>query len=481
MTDGIGGERWRLLGASAIGTIIEWYDFFIFATCAVLVFDKTFFPASSTYTGILLALSSYAIGFVARPLGGILFGTLGDRIGRKNALVASLALMGVSTMLMGALPTHAAVGLLAPALLVGLRILQGVAVGGEATGALTMVAESMPGANRGFWVSFPMLGGPVANVLAALTIIVIQRDLGEPAFVAWAWRLPFLFSGVLVLLGIWVRMRIEESPAFLALAKSRQGTPRAPLSEAFVGWGRPMLKVFLIKTSENTLFYLFTTFFLVLVTQYLALSRGAGLDALYWGSLLEAAVIMATGVVADRVGRRPVLLVGFCTGLCAGYVLFTLDKGASAQTVLLVTLATLTLPRHHRRRHVAVLPRTVPDARALHGHVDGLSGRLRRRRLRGADRRHVSPECDRAADHHRPLCDGHGHPGHSLRAAVARDARDRSHRARCGLRDAEAVGRRAEPASLARWTLRRSSIYATGIGRNGTRRRSPGFAWTSGG
>ena len=342
MTDRIGGERWRLLGASAIGTIIEWYDFFIFATCAVLVFDKTFFPASSTYTGILLALSSYAIGFVARPLGGILFGTLGDRIGRKNALVASLALMGVSTMLMGALPTYAAVGLLAPALLVGLRILQGVAVGGEATGALTMVAESMPGANRGFWVSFPMLGGPVANVLAALTIIVIQRDLGEPAFVAWAWRLPFLFSGVLVLLGIWVRMRIEESPAFLALAKSRQGTPRAPLSEAFVGWGRPMLKVFLIKTSENTLFYLFTTFFLVLVTQYLALSRGAGLDALFWGSLLEAGVIMATGVVADRVGRRPVLLFGFCAGLCAGYVLFTLDKGASAQTVLLVTLATLT-------------------------------------------------------------------------------------------------------------------------------------------
>jgi MFS family permease len=342
MTDRIGGERWRLLAASAVGTIIEWYDFFIFATCAVLVFDKTFFPASSTYTGILLALSSYAIGFVARPLGGILFGTLGDRIGRKNTLVVSLALMGLATMLMGALPTYATVGMLAPALLVTLRILQGIAVGGEATGALTMVAESMPGANRGFWVSFPMLGGPVANVLAALTIIIIQRDLGEQAFVAWAWRLPFLFSGVLVLLGIWVRMRIEESPAFVALAKSRQGTPHAPLSEAFVGWGVPMLKVFLIKTSENTLFYLFTTFFLVLVTQFLALPRGAGLDALFWGSLLEAAVIMMTGFVADRIGRRPVLVFGLSAGLCAGFVLFTLDKGASAETVLWVTLATLT-------------------------------------------------------------------------------------------------------------------------------------------
>jgi MFS family permease len=342
MADIVGAERIRLLLASAVGTIIEWYDFFIFATCAVLVFDKAFFPTVDPYVGILLALGSYAIGFVARPLGGLLFGALGDTIGRKNTLVASLVLMGLSTLLMGVLPTYASIGVLAPILLTAARILQGVAVGGEATGALTMVAESMPGKSRAFWVSFPMIGGPAANVLAALTILVIQRALGDGAFVDWAWRLPFLFSAVLVGLGLWVRLRIEETPAFAALASARRDEPRAPVLEAFAGYGLPMLQVFLVKAAENSLFYLFTTFFLVFVTQFLALPRGAGLDALFWGSLLEVGVIMIAGLVADRIGRRPVIIFGLCAGVAAGFLLFTLQKGASPATALWITLVTLT-------------------------------------------------------------------------------------------------------------------------------------------
>ncbi len=342
MSNTVGVERFRLLLASSVGTIIEWYDFFIFATCAVLVFDKVFFPTVDPYVGILLALGSYAIGFVARPLGGMLFGALGDTIGRKNTLVVSLVMMGLSTFAMGLLPTYASIGLAAPLLLTLARILQGVAVGGEATGALTLVAESMPGKNRGFWVSFPMVGGPAANVLAALTILLIQRHFGGDGFIDWAWRLPFLASAVLVGLGLWVRLRIEESPAFTALIEERRGEPRAPLRETFTGYGLPMLQVFLIKAAENSLFYLFTTFFLLFVTQFLAMPRGVGLDALFWGSLLEVAVIMAAGWAADRIGRRPVVIFGLCAGIFAGFLLFSLDKNATPSTVLWVTFVTLT-------------------------------------------------------------------------------------------------------------------------------------------
>lgn len=276
-------KRARLLFASAAGTIIEWYDFFIFATCAVLVFNKAFFPSEDPTVGTLLGLSTFAIGFVARPLGGVIFGVLGDRIGRKNALVVSLAMMGGGTFAMGLLPTYASAGIFAPILLVTLRILQGVAVGGEATGALLIVAESMPRKRRGFWTSFPMVGGPAANVLAAATISFLIWKFGEQAFVDWAWRLPFLFSIVLVILGFWMRRRVEESPAFVELVQKRKSVPAAPLSEAFLHFRMPMLQVFLVKTAENTLFYLFTTFFLVLTVQFIGLARGVGVNALFWG------------------------------------------------------------------------------------------------------------------------------------------------------------------------------------------------------
>ncbi|MFV0281172.1 MAG: MFS transporter [Rhodoblastus sp.] len=333
-------EATRLLTAAAIGTIVEWYDFFVFATCAVLVFNKTFFPASDPYTGILLGLATYAVGFAARPIGGLIFGNIGDKFGRKQALVASMFLMGGATFAMGLLPDYAAIGVAAPLLLVLLRILQGLAVGGEATGALTLVAESMPAKHRGFWVSFPMIGGPAANVLAALTIIAVQKQFGSEAFVAWAWRLPFLASIVLVVLGLWVRRRIEESPAFVAFAQKSPEAP-APIKEACTQALAPMTRVFLVKAAENTLFYLFTTFLLVFVTQFLAQPRGVGLDALFWGSLLEVPVIMIAAYVADRIGRRPVMLAGIIGAAVTSFLLFAVDKTAPKDTILHLVLVAL--------------------------------------------------------------------------------------------------------------------------------------------
>lgn len=336
------GKRARLLFASSVGTIIEWYDFFIFATCAVLVFDKAFFPTADPMIGVLLGLSTFAIGFIARPLGGIIFGVLGDRIGRKNALVVSLAMMGGATFAMGLLPTYASVGVLAPVLLVALRIVQGVAVGGEATGALLIVAESMPGKQRGFWTSFPMVGGPAANVLAAATISFLTIRFGEQAFIDWAWRLPFLFSIVLVILGFWMRRRVEESPAFIELVEKRKTIPAAPFSEAFKHFSKPMGQVFLVKTAENTLFYLFTTFFLVLTVQFLGLARSVGVGALFWGSVAEVIVIMVAAYASDLFGRKPLMFIGLLGGLAAGAYLFSLPHGVDPQTVLMATLLTLT-------------------------------------------------------------------------------------------------------------------------------------------
>ncbi len=337
----IGTERRRLLFASAIGTIIEWYDFFIFALCIALVFGKTFFPSSDPYAGIILGLSINAVGFLARPLGAIIFGWLGDRVGRKNALVVSLLLMGASTFAMGLLPTYASIGIAAPILLATLRILQGVAVGGEATGALLIVAESMPAKRRAFWTSFPMIGGPAGNVLAALVISTVVSQLGEAGFVEWGWRIPFLLSAVLILVGFWARLRVEESPAFVKMLAERQSVSKAPLTEAIRDYPIPMGQVFLVKAAENTLFYLFTTFFIVLTTQFLGFARGVSLNALLWGSALEVLVIMIAAYVADSIGRKPVMLVGLVAGVLAGFVLFTLEKGASADRLFQVTLLVL--------------------------------------------------------------------------------------------------------------------------------------------
>src|SRR4051812_46227414 len=183
-----------LLFSSSIGTIVEWYDFFVFASAAALVFDRAFFPRAQPLNGVLLSLMTYAVGFVTRPLGGVVFGILGDRYGRKRALVWSLTLMGVATVGVGLVPGYGSIGIAAPVLLVVLRLVQGLAVGGEVGGALLLVAESLPAPRRGYWCAWPMIGGPAGNLLSAGVLAALGIVLGETAFAEWGWRLAFIAS-----------------------------------------------------------------------------------------------------------------------------------------------------------------------------------------------------------------------------------------------------------------------------------------------
>ncbi len=329
-------KRLNLMIASAVGTTLEWYDFFTFAACAVLVFDKQFFTSEDPFVATLLALGTFAVGVIARPLGGILFGIAGDRYGRKNVLIVSLLLMGVGTVLIGVLPTYATAGLIAPLALVVLRIAQGIAVGGEATGAMLIIAESMPARQRGFWTSFTMFAGPLANVLTATVIGTIQAIYGEAAFVDWAWRIPFFISVLLVVLGFWTRRRVEESPAFVEFVHKAGTVERSPLSYA-VHHNRPeLLKAFFVKASENTFRYMFSTFVLLLTTTHLHIGRADALRVVLWASAAEVFVTLAAAAVSDRIGRRPVLLVGFVL-LCLASHGITLGAMAAYMTELFPT------------------------------------------------------------------------------------------------------------------------------------------------
>src|SRR6266511_3101325 len=220
----------RVIVASLVGTSLEWYDFFLYGSAAALVFGKLFFPTFSPVTGTLLAFTTYAVGFLARPLGGIVFGHFGDRAGRKTVLVVTLLLMGIATALIGLLPTYAAIGTAAPVLLVALRFVQGIGLGGEWGGAVLMSIEHGPPHRRGFTASWPQVGVPAGNLLAAGVLWVMSAALSDKAFLAWGWRVPFLLSGVLVLVGLWIRLSISESPLFAKVEETGQKV-RMPLLE----------------------------------------------------------------------------------------------------------------------------------------------------------------------------------------------------------------------------------------------------------
>lgn len=332
------GAKIRLLIASSIGSVVEWYDFFVFATCSVLVFNHVFYAGLAPPLALLVSLGTFAVGFLARPLGGILFGAFGDRFGRKKTLVISLFIMGTATMTMGVLPTYAQIGMIAPILLILLRLTQGIAVGGEATGALLIVAESLSARHRGFWSSIPIASGPAANVLALGVIGYVRYRFGDAAFMAGAWRIPFLASVVLIAIGFWARRRIHESPAFAVLSKQ---APRAPLRDALEHFKRPMAQVFLVKTGENVMMYLFSTFFLVLATTSLGLDQKTAVHYVLTASMIEVPVILISGYVADLVGRRPVMMVGLLGTIASSFVLFTRSQTVSAGALQFIVIGAL--------------------------------------------------------------------------------------------------------------------------------------------
>jgi len=339
MTSSSGAGERILLVSSSIGSIVEWYDFFVFASAAALVFDRVFFPAVDPRSGVLLALMTYAVGFATRPLGGLVFGVLGDRFGRKGALVWSLVLMGVATMGVGLLPSYAAIGLLAPILLVLLRLIQGFAVGGEVGGALLLVAESLPAPRRGYWTAWPMIGGPAGNVLSSIVLAVLGLSLGESAFAAWGWRAAFLASGLLIGIGIWMRSRVAESPLYRAYAERRARAAGPTLWPTLLAHWRSVVTVLLVKAAENALFYVFTTFFVVYVTRVLHQSRTIALEAAALGSIADVVAIFAAAMLSDRVGRLPVTAVGLIGSAVWAFALFPLTYSGGVVAIMFAAAA----------------------------------------------------------------------------------------------------------------------------------------------
>ncbi|MET9514308.1 MFS transporter [Streptomyces sp. NPDC002994] len=307
----------RIVAASLIGTTIEWYDFFLYGAAAALVFNKLFFPDSDPLVGTLLAFLTYAVGFAARPLGALVFGHYGDRLGRKKLLVLSLLMMGGATFAIGLLPTHASIGFAAPALLTVLRLVQGFALGGEWGGAVLLVSEHGDAKRRGFWASWPQTGAPAGQLLATGVLSALTALLSDSAFLAWGWRIPFLLSGVLVIVGLWIRLSVDESPVFkaaLARAEARKGdsavAEKMPLVAVLRYHWRDVLIAMGARMAENISYYVITAFILVYATTAAELSKQTALNAVLIASAVHFAVIPAWGALSDRIGRRPVYLLG---------------------------------------------------------------------------------------------------------------------------------------------------------------------------
>jgi metabolite-proton symporter len=332
----------RIVAASLIGTTVEWYDFFLYSSAAALVFNKLFFPTADPLTGTLLAFTTYAIGFLARPIGGLVFGHFGDRVGRKKLLVVSLLLMGGATFAMGLLPTYATIGLAAPILLTLLRLVQGFALGGEWGGAVLIVSEHGDAKRRGFWASWPQCGAPGGNLLATAVLAVLAAVQTDAAFLSWGWRIPFLLSAVLVVIGLWIRLAVAESPVFLAA--QREGAPeKAPIVQVFRRGWRQVLIAMGARMGENVSYYVITAFILVYLTESLGLSKSVGLNAVLVGSVVHFATIPLWGLLSDRVGRRAVYLFG-AVGMGAwGFVFFALLDTRSFAVIALATTVGLVL------------------------------------------------------------------------------------------------------------------------------------------
>ncbi|WP_068924351.1 MFS transporter [Planobispora rosea] len=335
-----GSQSRRVIVASLIGTSLEWYDFFLYGSAAALVFDKLFFPTFEPLTATLLALLTYAVGFVARPLGGVVAGHFGDRVGRKNVLVATLLLMGISTFLIGLVPGYATIGVAAPLLLVALRFLQGLGLGGEWGGAVLMSIEHGDPRRRGFNASWPQVGVPLGNLLAAGALGVLSATLSEDAFLTWGWRIPFLLSGVLVVVGLWIRLRIVESPLFAEVEQTGRKA-RMPLLEVVRTHPRELASAFLARIGVDVAFYTFVTYSLSYVSTTLGLDRGVALNAVLIGSAVQLFLIPLFGALSDRVGRRPVYLAGAAATAIWVFAFFPLLDTGSFPVIALASIVAL--------------------------------------------------------------------------------------------------------------------------------------------
>jgi MFS family permease len=311
----------RVILTACIGSALEWYDFFLYGTAAALVFGELFFPKGDPLTGTLLAFLTFGVGFVVRPLGGIVFGIIGDRYGRKPVLVATLLMIGAGTMLIGFLPTYATAGYWAPVLLVTLRIVQGLGAGAEYGGAVIFLVENAPARHRGFWGGFAPMGVSIGNLLAAGAFALITL-LPHDALMAWGWRLPFLASFLLILVGLFVRLRVIETPVFTQAVAARGLIERNPAMAAFRKHTRNFFVVLGARMAENGLGYLFPVFGLSYVTTTLGVPKSEALSALMLAFVIELFALLGWAALSDRIGRRPVYIFGALAGIALAFPFF---------------------------------------------------------------------------------------------------------------------------------------------------------------
>lgn len=329
-----------MVWASVLGTAIEWYDFLIYGTAAALVFNKLFFPAFDPLIGTVAAFGTYAVGFVARPIGGAIIGHFGDRIGRKAMLVATLLIMGIGTFLIGCLPTYNEIGIWAPIMLVALRFVQGIGIGGEWSGAVIMVIEHA-GKRRGFWGSLVQVGFPV-GVASSTGIFALVTQLPEASFLSWGWRVPFLLSIVLVLVGLMARYSLSETPEFKQVLE-RKDVVGQPILEIFRRDWRNLLLAVGITVSEVGLAYLLTVFVITYSTTKLGMPRQTVLTAVVFAALVEFVTLPLAGWLSDLYGRKALYLTGAIASIVMAFPLFWLLDSKNAAIVMTTLVVTMTL------------------------------------------------------------------------------------------------------------------------------------------
>jgi MFS family permease len=320
--------------ASLTGTSLEYYDFAIYSVASALVFPKIFFPGNDEFVGLLLSFSAFAVGYLARPIGGVIFGRLGDKIGRKQVLVVTLMLIGVATVLIGALPDYSVIGVAAPTILVLLRLAQGIGVGGEWGGAVLLSSEFGDANKRGFWSSAAQIGPPAGNLMANGVLALLAATLTTEAFLSWGWRVAFLASALLVVFGLLIRLKLEETPVFKAIAAHGE-QPKAPITEVFRKEPRALVAAALSRVCPDVLYALFTVFVAVYATKELGMTTGNVLTAILIGSAFQLFLIPLAGALTDRFNRR--MVYGIAAVGTALYIplFFLLIEGRS---VLMLTI-----------------------------------------------------------------------------------------------------------------------------------------------
>ncbi|MEU7769170.1 MFS transporter [Nocardia sp. NPDC049190] len=327
--------------ASLTGTALEWYDFAVYSAASALVFPQVFFPSSDPLTGTILAFSTYAVGYLARPVGGFVFGRLGDILGRKQLLVITLLLIGVTTFAIGLVPGYSTIGIAAPIALVVLRFAQGVAVGGEWGGAVLLSSEYGDPRRRGFWASAAQIGPPAGNLLANGALALLTAALSKSQFESWGWRLAFLASALLVGFGLWIRLRLEDTPIFKAMQESGD-RPDAPISEVVRTHPRRLLAAILSRLAPDVIYSLFTVFTITYGTKILHFERSTVLIAILIGSGCQLLTIPLAGAVSDRINRRLLYAIAAVGGLVWTVVFFPLIDGGSRLLLIIGIVVGLT-------------------------------------------------------------------------------------------------------------------------------------------